>query len=317
MPWFVMLTQVVLPLVLLAWVAFFPATGWLALALQFLSVAAVLSGLALSALWKLPPFWMPWVYALVLVLVMGWHLRAGKVVIHGVWQTPVSNTIMILCVAVLGVIGSYLSYQALEGRSWPNGDVVDIAAPFGPGHYLVAHGGKTETVNVHLKTLDKTVERFKPWRGQSKALDIFRITPIGLHKSGWQPTTPSRYETFGTPVLSPCRGRVAQRVNHVEDMTVPKMDREHMAGNYIGIDCGAFFVILAHLRQGSILVARNDHVEVGDPLGQMGNSGNSSQPHLHVHAQRDMAEGMPLAGEPLWLTINGRFLVRNDRIVIP
>lgn len=314
---FVMFTQAALPLVLLAWIAFFPAAGWLALALQFASVAAIVSGLALAALWTMPPFWMPWAYTLLLAVIMGWHLWSDSSRLHGVWKTPALNTVLILLVTVPGLLGGYLSYQAVHGRAWPEGAVMDIAPPFGPGHYLVAHGGGTETVNVHLKTLDNAVERFRPWRGQSKALDIFRITPLGLHKNGWDPSDPSRYTTFGTAVLSPCRGRVAQRVNHVEDMTVPEMDRAHMAGNYVAIDCGEFFVILAHLRQGSIQVTENEHVEVGELLGQMGNSGNSSQPHLHVHAQKGLPAGMPLGGEPLWLSIDGRFLARNDRIRIP
>ena len=217
----------------------------------------------------------------------------------------------------LGLLGGYLAYRAVQGRTLPEGDVVDIAAPLAPGHYLIAHGGSTQTVNVHLQTLDETVERFLPWRGQSKALDIFRITPLGLHKDGWRPTEPTKYTTFGTPVLAPCRGQIAQAVDDVEDMQVPEMDRDHRAGNYIAIDCGGFFIVLAHLRYGSVAVATNDQVEVGDPLAQMGNSGNSSEPHLHIHAQRGLPEAAPLGGEPLWLTIDGRFLVRNDRIRIP
>ncbi|MFX4228784.1 MAG: M23 family metallopeptidase [Porticoccaceae bacterium] len=85
-----------------------------------------------------------------------------------------------------------------------------------------------------------------------------------------------------------------------------------MAGNHVAIDCGGFFVFLAHLRRGSILVARGDSVETGDPLGQMGNSGNSSEPHLHVHAQKGLPNEAPMGGEPLWLTINGQFPVRNS-----
>ncbi len=48
----------------------------------------------------------------------------------------------------------------------------------------------------------------------------------------------------------------------------------------------------------------------------MGNSGNSSEPHLHLHAQRRLPEESPLEGEPEWFAINNRFLVRNDRLHI-
>lgn len=171
-------------------------------------------------------------------------------------------------------------------------------------------------INVHLKTLDRSIERYRPWRGQSKALDIFRITPLGLHKYGWQPSDPARYTTFGTTILAPCNGRIARVVDGIDDMPVPQMDREHMAGNYIAIDCGEFYIFLAHLHAGSIEVATGELVDIGDSLAQMGNSGNSSEPHLHVHAQRGLPETTPLGGEPLWLTINGRFLLRNSRLHI-
>lgn len=93
-----------------------------------------------------------------------------------------------------------------------------------------------------------------------------------------------------------------------------EMDRENLPGNFVVIDCGDFAIALAHLRQGSVLVEEGDRVQVGDPVGEMGNSGNSSKPHLHIHAQRCIPEGAPFGGEPLGLTIDGRFPVRNDRI---
>lgn len=313
MSWMVMLTQVVLPLLLLVWLALKPAAGWLR-GLQLISVAAILLGITLAALWTMPPFWTPYVYGLLFLLIAVRSLIKASLSSQGLHKTSTANAITTVLVAGLGLLGVYLAYQAWQGRTLPDEDVVDIAPPFAAGDYLVAHGGATPMINVHLKTLDQTVARYLPWRGQSKALDIFRITPLGLHKDGWRPTDPARYTTFATPVLAPCRGEIALVVDGNDDMPVPQMDREHMAGNYIAINCGKFFVILAHLRRGSIVVATGDHVKTGEPLAQMGNSGNSSQPHLHVHAQRGLPVDAPLGGEPLWLTINGQFLVRNSRL---
>ncbi|MBW4933162.1 M23 family metallopeptidase [Marinobacter sp. F4206] len=312
----VIVTQVLLPLALLAWITFYPAAGWLAWGLQLISVATVLLGIGLASLWAMPPFWVPYAYGFLLLLIVATHLLRKGIPGTGFWRASAANSVVILMVAMLGMLGGYLAWHAAKGRMLPEEAVVNIAAPFPPGHYLIAHGGSTPMINVHLKTLDPTVERFRPWRGQSKALDIFRITPMGLHKEGWQPTDPARYTTFGVPVLSPCSGEVALLVYGIEDMSVPEMDHDHMAGNYVAINCGGFFVILAHLRQGSIAVAAGDKVKAGDILGQMGNSGNSSEPHLHVHAQRGLPEYAPLAGEPLWLTIDNRFMVRNDTIYI-
>jgi hypothetical protein len=310
----VLLTQVLLPLALLAWVAFYPAAGCLAWGLQLISVAAVLLGIGLAALWAVPPFWVPYAYGFLLLLIVATHLFRKGIPGPGLWRASTASSVVILMTAMLGFFGGYLAWHTAKGWMLPEEAVVDIVPPFPPGHYLIAKGGSTPMINAHLKTLNPKVERFRSWRGQSKALDIFRITPLGLHKNGWLPADPARYTTFGVPILSPCGGEVALVVDGIEDMTVPVMDRDHMAGNHVAINCGGFFVILAHLRQGSVGVAAGDTVKAGDLLGQMGNSGNSSEPHLHLHAQKGLPEHAPLSGMPLWLTIDNRFLVRNDTL---
>lgn len=317
MSWMVLITQIGLPLALLLWLALFPASGLFALGLQALSVGAFLLGIGLAALWTMPPFWVPYLYWVAFVALVIWHFVAGRFVGNGLWTSTAGPTTLILLAFGLGCVGGYMGLLAWQGRAQPPVETVDIAPPFAPGTYLVAHGGSTKMVNVHLNTLDESIERVRAWRGQSRALDIFRISQLGLHKSGWLPPDPARYTTFGTPVLAPCEGSVAKVVDGFRDMTVPEMDRDNLPGNYVAIDCNGFFVILAHLRQGSMAVSEGERVSVGSLLGEMGNSGNSSEPHLHVHAQRGLPAEAPFAGEPLGLTINGRFLVRNDRIEVP
>ncbi|MEX1662127.1 M23 family metallopeptidase [Thioclava sp. 15-R06ZXC-3] len=74
-------------------------------------------------------------------------------------------------------------------------------------------------------------------------------------------------------------------------------------------------VVLAHMRHGQVNVVPGDVLAQGDRLGEVGNSGASTEPHLHIHAQRPAPEGTaPISGEPLALRFNGRFLVRNDRL---
>ncbi len=236
-----------------------------------------------------------------------------------IWSAGRVNTVLILLVLVPAVYGGWLSVTALQGQALPaERQVVDIAPPFGPGTYLVAHGGSTGTVNGHLKTLDPSVPRFRNWRGQSLALDIFRITPLGWHVDGLHPEDPARYTTFGTPLKAPCSGRIARARDGLPDMPVPRMDADNKAGNFVMIDCGRAHVVLGHLKQGSVAVSEGERVAVGDDLGRAGNSGNSSEPHLHIHAQNGPGKaGFPMAAEPMALTINGRFLVRNDRLHVP
>jgi murein DD-endopeptidase MepM/ murein hydrolase activator NlpD len=70
-------------------------------------------------------------------------------------------------------------------------------------------------------------------------------------------------------------------------------------------------VLLAHLRQNSLTVAPGQVIAAGDLLGRVGNSGNTSEPHLHVHAIRT-GSGDMRDGEPVPFTFANRFLIRND-----
>ena len=81
--------------------------------------------------------------------------------------------------------------------------------------------------------------------------------------------------------------------------------------------CGELHVLLAHFRQGSVQVRAGQHVRAGDGLAEVGNSGGSDEPHLHVHAQRPGPPGMPLGGEPVPVRFEGRYLVRGQRISVP
>jgi murein DD-endopeptidase MepM/ murein hydrolase activator NlpD len=95
------------------------------------------------------------------------------------------------------------------------------------------------------------------------------------------------------------------------------MDREHMAGNYVLLNCGASWILLGHLRKGSVRVEAGDSVETGDWVGQVGNTGNTGEPHLHIHAQRPGTTEAPLSGEPLPIRFGNRYPVRNARIKAP
>lgn len=113
------------------------------------------------------------------------------------------------------------------------------------------------------------------------------------------------YGCWETPVLAP----VGARVHHIHDGEADETPGE--ASNNIAQPLGNFvvlempdesYLLLAHLKSGSVAVSEGDHVEEGEPLGQCGNSGNTSEPHIHIHHQRqdpkeypvNFAEGLPL-----------------------
>ena len=61
---------------------------------------------------------------------------------------------------------------------------------------------------------------------------------------------------------------------------------EDAAGNVVVIEIeGGYFVVLAHLRHGTLRVGEGDRVREGDPPALVGNSGNTTMPHLHLQVQ--------------------------------
>jgi murein DD-endopeptidase MepM/ murein hydrolase activator NlpD len=94
----------------------------------------------------------------------------------------------------------------------------------------------------------------------------------------------------------------------------PATRLQSLEGNHVILACDGVWIVLAHLMQASVRVAKGSEVPVGDVLGRVGNSGASDEPHLHIHAQTPGTAEAPLGGEPLPVTFDGRHLVRNDRV---
>lgn len=70
------------------------------------------------------------------------------------------------------------------------------------------------------------------------------------------------------------------------DNTPGVMSPQQPLGNHVILDHeNGEFSFLAHLKQGSVQVKLGDRIEAGTLLGTCGNSGNSSEPHLHFHLQ--------------------------------
>lgn len=95
------------------------------------------------------------------------------------------------------------------------------------------------------------------------------------------------YYSFGRPILSPVEGYVAATSSNHPDNRVGKVDNQNNWGNYIIIrSIAGFYVVLAHLKQGSLKVGTGDYVVVGKQIALCGNSGYSQEPHLHIQIQQ-------------------------------
>ena len=272
-------------------------------------VATYILAIGVAGLWLVLPWWLPFAYGAVVVWTIARQLRGGD---HRPQGPPAASRLVVtvsiggLAVLLMGIVG-----LALAGRR-PPGDSVDLTFPLGSGTYLVVNGGSQALINAHLGTLES--ERFAPYRGQSYGVDLVRINRVGLRVLGLLPADPTAYFIYGDPVLAPCEGRVVFAEDGAADMPPPQADRTHMAGNHVILECGSEWIVMGHLQRGSVAVHVGEITELGHVLGLVGNSGNTGEPHLHVHAQRAGSTIAPLSGEPVPIRLGGRYLVRNDRV---
>ncbi len=135
------------------------------------------------------------------------------------------------------------------------------------------HGGGSPLLNHHAGL-----------QQQRHALDVV-LAPGGSEIIG-DPTENEGYACFGADLLAPASGRVVSVRDDRPDMPVGQVDAEVITGNTVVLEIApSRYVLMAHLKQGSAGVSAGQRVEAGDRLAACGNTGNTSQPHLHVQVQ--------------------------------
>jgi hypothetical protein len=303
--------QIALPVAMLVWLWRWPPQAMLVLILALAAQFSVLTAILLAGLWTLLPRWIMvpvfalWCFLAVLTLAQRRLSNIPKEVPQ--W----SHAALALTILLLGATATI---QALFGRQAPQGLSTTLAMPLSGDDLIVGNGGSNLLVNAHLDTLDRSVPRHRLWYGQSYAVDFVALNRFGITSDGFQPTNPARYRIFGRVVHAPCTGVVSGIRTSRPDLRVPQVDEKIMEGNYVSIRCGAYDVVMAHLKNGSIAVRSGDRLHTGDVIGQVGNSGYSGEPHLHIHAQTPGIKNAPFSGDPAVMRFGGRFLSRNDRI---
>ncbi|GAB4529494.1 MAG: hypothetical protein Kow00133_18270 [Amphiplicatus sp.] len=204
--------------------------------------------------------------------------------------------------ALMALVFGGFGLLGLAGRIAP-AETIDLAFPLNDGIYVVGQGGASVAVNYH-----------NAHPAQAYALDILKLNSAGFRAAGVFPKEPDRYAIFGDMATSPCAGRIAWARDGLDDARGMQNDRESPAGNAVAVECGGVTVYLAHLMKGSLAVAAGDMVRVGDPIGRVGNSGNTTEPHLHIHAQRGPFQGEFSTAPAVAIRFDGRFLARGDLV---
>jgi hypothetical protein len=236
-------------------------------------------------------------------------------------RTPMLLVGIVLCFLNMLLETSYLGFVGLAlivigfaalflPSRRPPRDPVAIASPVrgrwfpanSPADRVPSHGthelGQTYAIDlVHQPDADADAERVPRWplaRRPEEFPGFGRpihapADGVVVRACGWQRDHWSRnswpglvfliFEGFARSLLSPLSGRF-------------------VLGNHVVLDLGdGVYAAFAHLKRGSVRVRRGRRVMAGEVLGECGNSGNSSEPHLHFqlmdHPSAVIAAGLP------------------------
>ncbi len=155
----------------------------------------------------------------------------------------------------------------LEGRGW--------VAVNGCCDSITSHRGAVMAINGRLRV----PERF--------AIDWVKLDENGRIFTG-DGSSLNSYAYYGAPVLAAAEGVVVNFYNEADEQVAGAdakgITTENIGGNMLVIDIGGgAYTFYGHMQRDSLMVKLGDIVKQGQVIGLLGNTGNSSAPHLHFH----------------------------------
>ncbi|MEV7115950.1 M23 family metallopeptidase [Streptomyces anulatus] len=181
--------------------------------------------------------------------------------------------------------------------------------------------------------------------GQTYAIDIVADLETG---EGEPPARPAfrwfwpffrrnrAFPAFGAPLLAVADATVVRasdgQRDHLSRNSLPALAYlmliegnvrsilgvHRVIGNHVILDLGdGTYAAYAHVQRGSLQVKAGDTVRAGQRLGRVGNSGNTTEPHLHFHLMDgpdlDNARGVPFTWRGVGVPANGETFTVEER----
>lgn len=209
-------------------------------------------------------------------------------------------------------IGDYPEGITLEGVPVPvnKSPVPVIGAPLEGDNWLAGNG--PSNTSLHRRALIPINGRADI--SQRYAIDWVRMNPDGKTFSG-DPKDNENYRAYGAGIHAVADGVVTEIKDGIQqnipgDTRAVPMTLETIGGNHVIVEIAdRVFAFYAHMQPGSLRVKVGEHVRRGQILGLVGNSGNSTEPHLHFqlcNANSELgSEGLPYAFASFDLQGNG------------
>lgn len=125
------------------------------------------------------------------------------------------------------------------------------------------------------------------------------------------------YYAFGKRIIAPCDATVVKVIRNVKDNIPGELNPAHVSGNTVILETeNDEFILFAHFKEDTIKVLENQIVKQGDFLGLCGNSGNSSEPHLHLSLQNVANMNIATGGKLFFEKIKVNGNIKEDYIPV-
>lgn len=181
-------------------------------------------------------------------------------------------------------------------------DLPVLSAPLRGDNWVAANG--PSNTSGHRRTILPIDGRARI--AQRFAIDWVRANPDGQATYTGDPLDNKNYRAYGSEALAVADGTVVETKDGIpqnipgENSRAVPITLETVGGNHVVLDIGhGRYAFYAHLQPGSLRVKLGDRVKRGQVLGLVGNSGNSTEPHLHFHLGDSISplgsEGIPYA----------------------
>jgi hypothetical protein len=194
-----------------------------------------------------------------------------------------SNEVNLYLVLALLIMQAYLLYELLKIilTIYKKENVaVEIAFPFKNGKYLITDGGNSRIsrlMNYHYYS--RIHKKNRTNNSMLFATDIVKIEDSG---KSFLPKLNEHYPIFRDEVFCPVGGVIVKVVNDIDDNVPYCGNYPYNTGNTVVIKDENRFLLMGHLRKGSVKVSPGAIVNSGDLIAEAGNSGYSERPHLHM-----------------------------------
>ncbi len=165
-----------------------------------------------------------------------------------------------------------------------------IVAPPLRGEWIAGDSVNNTPDAAHRRAV--LVDDGHAWLAQRYAIDWVQYKTVDGVRTTWKGPEDKNdsYFCYDQPIFSVAAGKVVdmadglpENVPHSGNYAIP-IDFNNAAGNHAVVEIGPHrYVLFAHMRPGTVRVKIGDHVHVGEMIGHVGNTGSSTEPHLHMH----------------------------------